>query len=344
MRVNRTTAAEVAKLAGVSQPTVSRVFMPGSKVSADKQRRVREAALKLGYRPNTLARSLNTGRSRTIGIVLAYLKNPFYAEALEKLSAEFHEHGYHIMTFFASNLTDEVDGVVEDLLAHQVDGIILASVSVSNELTERLQDHGIPFVLFNRGQDDTGIASVTAANFEGGSLAARFLLAGGHTRIAHIAGWQKSLNGRERKAGFLAEMTRQEIEPFHVVDCEYSRAIAHKETLALFRNGTGPDAIFAGNDHMAFAVLEALKHELGLNVPGDVSIVGYDDVAMASWKTFDLTTLRQPINRMAEATFKILLSMIESPKAVARRIEIESQLVVRGSTKNPRKWQFSENS
>ncbi len=312
--------------------------MPGSKVSADKQRRVREAAMKLGYRPNTLARSLNTGRSRTIGIVLAYLKNPFYTEALEKLSAEFHEHGYHIMTFFASNLTDEVDGVVEDLLAHQVDGIILASVSVSNELTKRLQDHGIPFVLFNRGQEDPSIASVTAANFEGGRLAAKFLLAGGHAKIAHIAGWQKSLNGRERKAGFLAEMVKQGMEPFHIVDCEYSRVKAHKETLDLFRSGKGPDAIFVGNDHMAFAVLEALRLELGLNVPRDVSVIGYDDVAMAAWKTFDLTTLRQPANRMAEATVKMLLSMIENPEIATKCIEIESQLVVRSTTRNPHNW------
>ncbi|WP_298934546.1 LacI family DNA-binding transcriptional regulator [uncultured Ruegeria sp.] len=339
MRVSRTTAAEVAKLAGVSQPTVSRVFMQGSKVSADKQRRVREAALKLGYRPNTLARSLNTGRSRTIGIVLAYLKNPFYTEALEKLSSEFHEHGYHIMTFFASNLTDEVDGVVEDLLAHQVDGIILASVSVSSELTKRLQDHGIPLVLFNRGQENPNLASVTAANFEGGRVAARFLLAGGHKRIAHIAGWQKSLNGRERQAGFLAEMSAQGTEPFHVVDCEYSRVIARKATLGLFEKGCGPDSIFVGNDHMAFAVLETLKHELGLDVPGDVSVIGYDDVAMAAWKTFDLTTMRQPANRMAEATVRMLLSMIDDPEPSLGRIEIESQLIVRGSTRNPPDWQ-----
>ncbi|WP_120631783.1 LacI family DNA-binding transcriptional regulator [Ruegeria sp. EL01] len=339
MRVGRATAAEVAKLAGVSQPTVSRVFMPGSKVSADKQQRVREAAHKLGYRPNTLARSLNTGRSRTIGIVLAYLKNPFYTEALEKLSAEFHEHGYHIMTFFASNLTDEVDGVVEDLLAHQVDGIILASVSVSSELTKRLQDHGIPLVLFNRGQENPDLASVTAANFEGGRLAARFLLAGGHTRIAHIAGWQKSLNGRERQAGFLAEMAARRMEPFHVVDCEYSRVIARKATLDLFQKGFGPDAIFVGNDHMAFAVLETLKHELGLDVPHEVSVVGYDDVAMAAWKTFDLTTLRQPANRMAEATVRMLLSMIDDSEPSPGRIEIESQLIVRGSTRNPAGWQ-----
>jgi DNA-binding LacI/PurR family transcriptional regulator len=336
MRKTRVTAAEVAKLAGVSQPTVSRVFTPNSKVSKEKQEWVRDAAQQLGYLPNTLARSLNTGRSRTIGIVLAYLKNPFYTEALEKLSAGFRAHGYHIMTFFASNMAEDVDEVVEDLLAHQVDGIILASVSMSNTLTGRLQHYGIPFVLFNRGQPDRSLASVTAANFDGGRRAAEFLVAGGHTHIAHIAGWQKSLNGRERRAGFLAGLQEAGLAPFHVVDCHYRRAVAVEATRNLFSGPRVPDAIFVGNDHMAFAVLETLREDLGLSVPGDVSVVGYDDVAMAAWKTFDLTTLRQPANRMAEATVSILLSMIENGAASPGRIEIESALVIRGSARIPK--------
>ena len=120
MKETRATASDVARRAGVSQPTVSRVFTPGSRVSPDKVERVREAARELGYLPNTLARSLNTGRSCTIGVVLAYLDNPFYPEALQKLSERLRARGYHVMVFFAANLAEEVDGVVEDLLAHQV--------------------------------------------------------------------------------------------------------------------------------------------------------------------------------------------------------------------------------
>ncbi|MEM9343297.1 MAG: LacI family DNA-binding transcriptional regulator [Pseudomonadota bacterium] len=334
----KVTAYEVAKRAGVSQPTVSRVFTPGTQVSPDKVARVKDAARQLGYLPNTLARSLNSGRSYTIGIVLAYLKNPFYPEALQRLSEKLSEQGYHVMVFFADNLTTDVDEVVEGLMAHQVDGIILASVSTSNDLTQRLRDLKMPFVLFNRGQDDPTIPAVTAANFEGGRTAARFLAAGGHTRIAHIAGWQGSLNGRDRQAGFVAGLNEQGLEPFAIHDSRYHRNNAIRDTLTLFDQPETPDAIFCGNDHMAFAVLEALRSTLGLRVPEDVSVVGYDDVAMAAWKVFDLTTLRQPANRMVEECVAMLTGMIDKTTAPKGRIEIESDLIIRGSARVPDHW------
>ncbi|MBX2840104.1 MAG: LacI family transcriptional regulator [Gammaproteobacteria bacterium] len=338
MRNQRVTAAQVAEKAGVSQPTVSRVFTPGSNVSADKVVRVQQAAEELGYLPNTLARSLNTGRSRTIGLVLAYMKNPFYADAVERFSEAFRRRGYHLVTFFAMNMAEEVDSVVEDLLAQQIDGIILASVSMSNELTQRLQDYGIPFVLFNRGQEDQSLPSITAANFKGGRLAAEFLVAGEHTNIAHLAGWRESLNGRERQAGFLKGLSEAGLTPLQVVDCHYRRTVAQHETRKLFAGRTKPDAIFVGNDHMAFAVLETLRDELKLDVPGDVSVVGYDDVAMAAWSTFNLTTLRQPAGRMVDATLDMLLGMVEDGSSPPGRIEIDSELIIRGSARIPSNW------
>lgn len=334
---SKVTALQVAKLAGVSQPTVSRVFTPGTQVSPDKAERVRSAARSLGYMPNTLARSLNRGRSYTIGIVLAYLKNPFYPEVLQKLSESLSERGYHVMVFFAANQADEVDDVVDGLIAHQVDGIILASVSMSSELTTRLQELNLPFVLFNRGQQDSNLPSVTATNFEGGKRAGRFLLAGGHSRIAHIAGWQGSQTGRERRAGFVAGLAESGVEPFAIIDSHYSRKQAIAVTRALFDGPKNPDAVFCGNDHVAFAVIETLRCELGLDIPKDVSVVGYDDVPMAAWKIYDLTTLRQPVNRMVDETVSMLLGMIENSSVPEGRLEIESQLIIRGSARMPEK-------
>ncbi len=334
----RVTAADVAKRAGVSQPTVSRVFTPGAKVSSVKARQVRDAARELGYLPNTLARSLNAGRSYTIGIVLAYLKNPFYPEALQKLSERLSERGYHVMVFFALNMAEEVDGVVEGLMAHQVDGIILASVSISNELTSRLEELNLPFVLFNRGQEDSALPSVTAANYAGGRMAGRFLAAGGHRQIAHIAGWQKSLNGRDRQAGFIAGLREYGLAPLAIKDSHYRRNMAMNATRELFKQKVVPDAIFVGNDHMAFAVLEALRCELNMRVPEDVSVVGYDDVTMASWKVFDLTTLRQPADCMVDECVSMLLGMIENKAVPSGRVEVESELVIRGSARIPEQW------
>lgn len=334
----KVTSLDVAKRAGVSQPTVSRVFSRGSMVRAGLREKVEKAANELGYRPNTLARSLITGKSRTIGVVVAYLDNPFYPEMLEKLSASLNAQGYHISVFFAANLEEEVDPVVEKLLDQQVDGIILASVSMSNKLTERLDEIGIPFVLFNRGQLGKNVASVTAANYEGGRRAAEFLVAGGHTQIAHISGWQKSLNGQQRQAGFIDYLAEKNMEPLTCLDGEFSRQKAMEETRNLFEGGKRPDAIFVGNDHMAFAVLETLKIEMGLDVPGDVSVVGYDDVQMAAWKTYDLTTLRQPANRMVDATTTMLLEMIDEPSKARQKVEIESEMIIRGSARAPSNW------
>lgn len=338
MKEVRATAADVAKRAGVSQPTVSRVFKPGTGVSKDKIKRVRDAAQALGYVPNTLARSLNSGRSYTIGIVVAYMKNPFFAEVLQIMSERLSEEGYHVMVFFAMNQADEVDSVVEGLLAQQVDGIILASVSMSNTLTTRLRELNMPFVLFNRGQEDSSLPSVTSANYQGGRLAGQFLAKGGHTRIAHIAGWRKSLNGRDRQAGFIAGLAEYGLEPFRVIDAHFRRNVAVNATRDLFEGADVPDAIFVGNDHMAFGVLETLQCDLGLSVPGDVSVVGYDDVAMAAWKLIDLTTLRQPANRMVDETVKMLLSMIDDDAASPGRVEIESPLIIRGTARVPENW------
>ena len=333
VKPNRVTATEVAKRAGVSQPTVSRVFTPGTKVSENLRQSVLRAADELGYLPNTLARSLNTGRSHTIGIVVAYLNNPFYPEALQKFSNDLNARGYHLMVFFADNSLEEIDGVVEDLMAHQVDAIILAAVSLSNDLSMRLQDLGIPFVLFNRGQEDESLPSVTATNFKGGYLAGQHLTAIGHKRIAHISGWQKALNGRQRQEGFIAALADAGTTPLACIDCHFRREMAIAATRELFLQTEKPDAIFVGSDYMAFGVIETLQHELGLRIPEDVSVIGFDDVEMAGWKIYDLTTIRQPINRMVTTTVDLLLDLIENTTDRPIRMEIESELVVRGSTR-----------
>lgn len=331
----RITATDVARAAGVSQPTVSRVFANSPAVSAEKAERVRAVARELGYIPNTIARSLNKGSTYSIGIVLAYLKNGFFADALQRFAKSLNAQGYSVTVYFAANASDEVDAIVEDLLADQVDGIVLASVSVSNKLTVRLRDVGIPFVLFNRGQANPDASMVTASNYEGAKAATRFLIAGGHRRIAHLAGWSDALNANDRQNGFIDAMSEAGMEPFACVDCHFRREVAMEETRRLFAGSKVPDAIFAGNDHMAFGVLEVLRSELGLRVPEDVSVIGYDDAPMASWKVFDLTTTRQPINQMIRKSVDLLLEQIRNPQAGVEKVEFPGDLIIRGSARLP---------
>lgn len=338
MPSTKITALDVARHAGVSQPTVSRVFTPGMKVSPEMAEKVRLAARELGYRPNTLARSLITGQSKTIGLIVAYLDNPFYTEALEKLSRVLKDQGYNLMVFMAANHAADIDSVVHDLLDHQVDGIIMASVSMSSALTDRLTAEGVPLILFNRGQDGNELSTVTSANVTGGRKVAEFLIAGGHKRIAHISGWLGSSTGRDRQAGFVAGLSDAGMTPFSMIDGLYTREAAAAATRAMFAGSDTPDAIFVGNDHMAFAVMEVLEGELELKIPQDVSVVGYDDVAMSAWPSFSLTTVRQPANRMVDAVVAQLLKQIGASDAETAQIEIDGPLILRNSAKKPKGW------
>jgi DNA-binding LacI/PurR family transcriptional regulator len=330
----RVTSLDVARRAGVSQSAVSRVFS-GASASAETAARVRQAAAELGYRPNPLARAMITGRSRIVGLVVAYLDNQFYPVAIERLSKALQAQGYHVLLFMASNDPAGIAGVVSDLMAYRVDGIITASVSLTADLTRRCADAGVPVVMFNRGQPGSGLSSVTSANTEGGRKVAEFLLAGGHARIGHVSGWQGSSTGRDRQRGFLDRLTEAGVAPVGVIDGMYDRDTAAAAGLALA--GQGADALFVGNDHMAFAVIDALRAQ-GARVPGDISVVGYDDVPMAAWGAYDLTTVRQPLNRMVEATVDTLLGQIDDPARPAQRIEIDGPLVTRTSARAPEGW------
>ncbi len=334
----KVTALDVAERAGVSRSAVSRVFTPGASVSERTAKKVRSAAEALGYRPNVLARSLITGRSRIVGLLVAYLENQFYPEAIERLSKALQKRGYHVLVFMASNSGEEADEVMEELLDYQVDGIIAASVGMSNDLTRRCEAAGIPIVLFNRAQDDDRLSAVTSDNYHGGRKLAEFLIAGGHTRIAHVAGWEGASTQRDREAGFVAGLAAagQALCARGVSDFQYEQAKEVARTM--FSAPVRPDAVFCANDHMAFAVMDVLRFELGLSVPGDVSVVGYDDVKLAAWPSYDLTTVRQPAGQMAEATIGILMDRLADPETRPRRVALDGPLIIRGSARIPKGW------
>ncbi|MFY2824188.1 LacI family DNA-binding transcriptional regulator [Ruegeria sp. MALMAid1280] len=332
------TLADVARLAGVSQSAVSRTFTAGGSVSEKTRSRVMAAAEQLGYRPNPMARAMITGKSRIIGLVVSYLENQFYPVALEHLSLSLQERGYHILIFLADPQGEKVPDMVRSLLDYGVDGIITASVTMSNDLTTRCEEAGIPIVMFNRGQDDPRLSAVTSDNRAGGRAAANFLVAGGHRRLAHIAGWQKSSTGRDRAQGFSEALTDHGMEPVAVVDGKYSAETVRWLTRELFDQKDRPDAVFVGNDHMAMSVMDVLRFELGLRVPEDVSVVGYDDVPAAAAPTYDLTTVRQPVRRMVEATVTALLNRVEG-ETEASQIHIPGDLIIRGSARKPKVYE-----
>ena len=335
---DKVTSLDVAKRAGVSQSAVSRVFTPGASASAKTVDKVKKAAQELGYRPNVLARSLITGRSRIIGLVVAYLDNFFYPEALEKLSNALQERGYHVMIFMASNTTENIESVVDEMLDYQVDGIVAASVAMSSDLAQRCQSAGIPIVFFNRSQDGEYASSVTSDNYAGGRKVAEFFAAHHPERIGYIAGWEGASTQRDREAGFTDGLTAAGLKlPSRTVG-NFHTDQARAAALAMFSGKNHPDAVFVANDHMAFAVMDVLRTDLHLKVPDDILVVGYDDVPPAAWPAYNLTTVRQPANRMVAETVTLLMETIEDGTPDPRKIAIDGPLIIRGSAPAPKGW------
>lgn len=328
-------AQDVARLANVSQSAVSRTFTPGASVSEDMRQRVMTAARTLGYRPNAMARSLITRRSRIIALVMGYLENQFYPLVIEKLSQKLQKKGYHVLMFI--NDGDETDGVLDEILQYQIDGIVMASAMLSPDLARQCADSGVPVVLFNRVPDVNAFArqttsSVTSDNYEGGRLVARLLLRRGHGRIAFLAGLEKSSTNLERERGFNDELAFAGTAVFSRCVGHYSFERAQQAARALFAKAKRPDAVFVANDHMAIAVMDVLRLELGLRVPEDVSVIGFDDVPQAAWGAYRLTTVVQSVEKMAEATVELLLEQMQDD-AVPRNVVIPCGLVERNSVR-----------
>jgi DNA-binding LacI/PurR family transcriptional regulator len=333
------TSIDVARLAEVSQSAVSRTFTPGASVSENTRSKVMEAARKLGYRPNAHARSLITKRSRIIGLVLSQLENLFYPVALQRLATRLQRDGYHVLLFV--NDTPNSDELVNEILQYHVDGIVLAATTLSSGLAQRCADAAIPVVLFNRvmARGSAGaVSSVRSDNVAGGRAVARHLAETGHQRVAFIAGNEESSTNLERERGFRDGLAERGLRIWARGVGNYDFAQAQAATRELFSaaggKGERPDAVFVASDHMAFAVMDTLRFELGLRVPEDVSVVGFDNVPQGEWASYRLTTFEQPVGPMIEATVGLLQKYLRDERAPqSENVIVPGQLVQRGSVR-----------
>jgi DNA-binding LacI/PurR family transcriptional regulator len=327
------TAIDVARIAGVSQSTVSRVFTEGASFSETTRRRVEEAAHKLGYRPNLIARSLITRRSRLVAVAMGYLENQFYPAVLEQLAGRLADAGYRILLFTAPDRS--ADPILEDILRYRAEAVVLASAHLSSALAEECRVAGVPVVLINRTTRTASVSTVTGDNFNGARTVAAFLAAGGHRRPAYIAGLEDSSTSRERERGFFGYFAEQGLpEPARAVG-HFSFDGAMAAARDLLNRLPRPDAIFCANDHTAFAAMQVARHEFDLDIPGRLSVVGFDDVEAARWSSFDLTTFSQPIVPMVEEAVRILTRLLDDPSSPKHNAVIPGRLIVRGTAREP---------
>lgn len=328
------TESDVAKLAGVSQSAVSRAFTPGASVAESTRKRILESAQSIGYQPNLLARSLATRRSNIVALAISSLENPFYAQVVKELSEQLRATGRHILLFTTSP-DEQADPALERVLSYQVDALILTATTASLELAFQCQKAGVPIVQINRESKLPGISTVLGENRRAGELTAAFLIAAGHRRFGFIGGTETSRTSRPRQEGFASYLKSQGFDDFNVAYGNYTFEGAASAARALLSSDNPPDAIFCASDYMAFAALDVAKREFSLKVPGDVSVVGFDDVPEAGHSAYDLTTFSQPAAALVEEAIKILDIAIAEPDRRAQRREVHGELIVRGSTKLP---------
>ena len=332
------TSFDVARLAEVSQSAVSRSFTPGASVAPGTRARVLDAARKLGYRPNAIASTLSTARSRMIALVVSNLQNQFYPVVIEALSQRLQKDGYHVLLFVTQ--TEDADELLVELLRYQVDGIVMASTQLSSSLAQQIADARVPVVMFNRTSIKGRISTVSSDNLAGGRAVANFLADGGHRRVAYIAGAEDSSTNHDREEGLRAGLAERGLRVVAraVGDYAFERsAVATQELFgSLVASRERPDAVFVASDHMAFAAIDTLRGAFGLRVPEDVSVVGFDNVPQADWGAYRLTTVRQDAVHMIEATVQMLLQQLEDDAVTRDHVVVPTQLVVRSSARLPK--------
>lgn len=323
---------DVARLAGVSRSAVSRAFTDGAYVASATRQKVLKAAATLGYRPNAIARSLITRRSRIVGVAVADLTNPFYPKVLEAICQKLQQVGLAPLLLSCRHAKD-LDSLVPQLLAYQVDGVIIAAATLSSTLAAECARAGKPVVLVNRYVNFDAVSAVYCDNAAGGMAVAKLLVAAGHKRIAFLAGLEDTSSSRDRERGFLNGLRRAKVLPYarDVGDYDYRSATAAVRRLLSLK--PRPDAIFCANDTMAIAAIDVARNDFDLEVPRDVSIVGYDNIDAAAWQGYELTTVDQNVDRMTSMAVDLLLKKHDKPDMPPERVLVPARLEIRGSAR-----------
>lgn len=327
------TILDVAELAGVSKSLVSLVMRESPSVSDDKRQAVLDAAGELGYRPNAAARSLARQRSFLIGVLVSDFGNPFFSELLEGIEEAALLAEYRALFSTGSRIPARELMALETLLELRTDGLILASPRFDDaELTKI--PRSVPVVLVGNDTSATGIDVVVDDDRHGSELVVDHLTSLGHRRIVHIHGGLGA-GAVARTEGFVAAMERRGLQPSLIAGgfTEYDGA---KGALQVLELDPLPTAVFAANDVAAMGVIQTLD-SAGLSVPHDMSLVGYDNVNLASHQQILLTTIDQPRRAIGTLAVELLLERLEGSRTRRRRVTVEPTLVVRDTTGPPRK-------
>jgi len=325
------TSEDVAKLAGVSQSTVSRVFAAGTNVSEKRRKKVLAAADKLNYNPNALARSLITKKSRIIGIVMRNIRNPFYSAVLEIFHSRLSVLGYHLL--FINSESEEIqEKEISQLLEYSVEGVIITDALLSSSAVQKFDHNDITVILFNRYTENLVNSAVFCDNYLAAKQIARYLVEVGHRSFAFISGPSNTSTTIDRLRGFKEVLKEKGIKKLVIEAGNYTYESGFKCAQELMTKVKNIDCIFCGNDIIALGAMDGLR-VIGLKIPEDVSVIGFDNIRMAAWPSYSLTTWEQPLEEMVDAAVEILLEEINNKSSGPKTVMLKGHMVVRTSVK-----------
>lgn len=326
------TIKDVAREAGVSVATVSRVFTGSELVSERTRARVRDVGARLGYAPHGAARSLITNRTNTIGVLLPDLYGEFFSEVIRGIDQTARADGYHLLVSSAHEEPAAMEAALRSMRG-RVDGMIIMSPDAA--LRERLGTLPMrfPAVLLNSGIDDSGVDAITIANFDGAYAMVRHLIELGHRRIAMLGGSAGNFDAAERLRGYRAALAEAGIapDPAWELEGDFSEAAGFAAAERLLAAASRPSALFAANDSMAIGALSGFRQG-GLRVPEDIAVTGFDDIPIARYMDPPLTSVHVDISALGERATRRLLGAIGDPDDHLRGVEeLPATLVVRAS-------------
>ena len=306
------TSYDVARRAGVSQSAVSRCYTPGASVAPKTRERILRAAEELGYQPNAIASGLITRRSNLVAVIISNLTNLYYPEVLAELTRRLSDEGIRVLLFTLQAESD-IDETLGNVWRYRVDGALVAA-HLSREQHRAFARHRVPLVLYNRHSDEEPVPSVTCDSVNGEAQLVDRLVAAGHTRFGIITGPADSYVSQERVRGATERLRQAGHEPL-IVEGAFDYASGGQGLRRLMiASDNKLDALICANDLMAIGAIDSARRTYGLEVPKALSIVGFDGVAPATWLSYEVTTIRQPVGRMTEAAVTMLLERIEDPE------------------------------
>jgi LacI family transcriptional regulator len=333
----KVTIKDVAKIAGVSPATVSRVVGNYGYVSEKNRRRIQAAVQELGYRPNTIARSMVTKSTHTIGFVVTDITNPFFAQLARGVEAVTWQNGY---TLILANTDEDLDherAIISAFQEKWVDAFIV--VPASSKKTPHLEEivhNGIPLVLLDRSVEDLPVDKVMVDNENGAFQAVSHLVRLGHRRIGIIMDNLDITTNTERLNGYLRALRELHIKVDDklIRSCQFTRQSAYQIITKMSQNSDRPTALFTANNFMTLGAIKAI-HDAGLEIPRDIALVGFDDLDWSTLGTTQLTAVSQPVSEMGNIAGQRIIARLKGEKTPPMEIRLKTTFIIRDSSGSP---------